>query len=63
MKYQRCGRCELNYVEGDELCSVCKKELRGEISENEVNYCQLCGEEIAEDEIYCEVCKKLSEYF
>ena len=64
MKYQRCGRCELNYSENGGLCDVCKRELRGEaVEESEVNYCQLCGEETAEDEIYCGICKKLSEYF
>lgn len=38
MKYTRCIRCELNYVnEGEIYCGLCKKEMSGKYSECDLN--------------------------
>jgi hypothetical protein len=46
MAYKKCPRCELNYIQdGEKLCSVCRKEVRGESERDEVTeLCSECGE-------------------
>ena len=37
MTLVKCPRCELNYMnEGDKICSVCRREVRGESEQDEV---------------------------
>lgn len=42
----KCPRCELNYMnDTDEMCSVCRREVRGESEQFEmVEMCSECGE-------------------
>lgn len=47
MALVKCPRCELNYIlDGDSLCTVCKREVRGEVSEPDdmPELCSECGE-------------------
>ena len=46
MAYEKCPRCELNYIlDGGKLCSVCKKEVCGESERDELpEICSECGE-------------------
>ncbi|MCL2484387.1 MAG: hypothetical protein FWD89_00495 [Firmicutes bacterium] len=66
MKYIRCPRCELNYIQKkDKLCGVCKGELKisggEEFNELEADYeiCPLCKiNYITTDEDMCASCAK-----
>lgn len=42
----KCPRCELNYMlDTDKMCSVCKKDVRGEQEEDDmIELCSECGE-------------------
>ena len=42
----KCPRCELNYMnDTDEMCSVCRREVRGESEQYDmVELCSECGE-------------------
>ena len=42
----KCPRCELNYMlDTDKMCSVCKREVRGESEQDEMlELCSECGE-------------------
>ena len=42
----KCPRCELNYMlDTDTMCSVCKKDVRGEQEEDDmIELCSECGE-------------------
>ena len=46
MRWIICPRCELNYIqEGEKLCSVCRKEVRGEQEVDDmIEMCSECGE-------------------
>lgn len=46
MTLVKCPRCELNYMnEGDRMCSVCRKDLRGTPETYDViELCSECGE-------------------
>ena len=45
MGFIKCPRCELNYIrEGEQYCSVCRREMRGEAHEEAVELCSVCGE-------------------
>lgn len=47
MTLEKCPRCELNYIlDGDSLCTVCKREVRGEVNEPDdlPELCSECGE-------------------
>ena len=46
MTLVKCPRCELNYMhEGDKMCSVCRKEIRGDLESYDViEMCSECGE-------------------
>lgn len=57
----KCPRCELNYMlDTDKLCSVCRREVRGESETDEVvELCSECGENpvVAGQEL-CAACLK-----
>jgi len=61
-KYKKCPRCELNYILVDEeLCGVCKTELKLAPSESEddLELCTLCGKNlITVDQVMCEECAR-----
>lgn len=42
----KCPRCELNYMnDNEEMCSVCRREVRGESEQFEmIELCSECGE-------------------
>jgi hypothetical protein len=46
MSLVKCPRCELNYMnDTDEMCSVCRREVRGESeSYDMIELCSECGE-------------------
>ena len=46
MSLVKCPRCELNYMnDTDEMCSVCRREVRGESEQYEmIELCSECGE-------------------
>ena len=46
MRWIICPRCELNYIqEGEKMCSVCRKEVRGEQElDDMIELCSECGE-------------------
>lgn len=45
MGFIKCPRCELNYMqEGEQYCSVCKREVRGEAKDEFLELCSVCGE-------------------
>ena len=46
MGLTKCPRCELNYIlDGGSLCTVCRKEVRGESEQDEIaELCSECGE-------------------
>lgn len=46
MGLKKCPRCELNYIlDGGELCSVCREEVRGMRSADDSTLlCSVCGE-------------------
>lgn len=64
MKYKKCSRCQLNYVaESEEICSVCKRELRGERDEFDedlpFDVCPYCEKNpIDYGEEMCEACRR-----
>ncbi len=44
MKLVKCPRCELNYIqEGEKMCKVCFRELKGEPSGEEMELCSVCN--------------------
>ena len=47
MALEKCPRCELNYIlDGDKLCTVCKREVSGDLNEVDdlPDLCSECGE-------------------
>lgn len=45
MTWQKCPRCELNYIQEEQkLCSVCKKEIAGIAENDDSELCIVCGE-------------------
>ena len=46
MGLTKCPRCELNYIlDGEKLCTVCRREVRGEPEINDMpELCSECGE-------------------
>lgn len=45
MKFVKCPRCELNYIQEDEqYCSVCKREMKGDVKDDPFELCSVCGE-------------------
>lgn len=61
MTLVKCPRCELNYMnEGDKMCSVCRKELRGSPEQYDViELCSECGENpVVPGQELCAYCLK-----
>ena len=45
MRLIKCPRCELNYIaEGEGYCKICKREMKGESQQEEVELCTVCNE-------------------
>ncbi len=45
MGFIKCPRCELNYIEESEgFCKICKREMQGENSSDDVELCTICNE-------------------
>ena len=61
MAFRKCPRCELNYItDGEKLCSVCRREVKGEPDHNNVpELCAECGERpVVPGSEYCLLCLK-----
>ena len=61
MKLIKCPRCELNYMnETDKMCSVCRREVRGEVEQFEmIEMCSECGENpVVPGQELCAYCLK-----
>lgn len=61
MALVKCPRCELNYMlDTDKMCSVCRKEVRGESEQYEtVELCSECGENpVVPGQELCAYCLK-----
>ena len=61
MKLVKCPRCELNYIfENEKICSVCKREVHGEIEPDDmIELCSECGENPVEPgQELCAYCLK-----
>ena len=57
----KCPRCELNYMlDTDKMCSVCKREVRGESEQDEmIELCSECGENpVVPGQELCAYCLK-----
>ena len=45
MGFVKCPRCELNYMqEGEQYCTVCMREVKGEAKDEYLELCSVCGE-------------------
>lgn len=45
MALMKCPRCELNYIEeGEGYCKICKREMKGEKQQDEIEMCTICNE-------------------
>ncbi len=41
----KCPRCELNYINEDEgYCKICKREMKGEKHQEDIEMCTVCNE-------------------
>lgn len=60
MGFIKCPRCELNYMPDTErYCAVCKREMRGEDEQPELELCSACGEHpVVPGEELCATCLK-----
>ena len=60
MGFVKCPRCELNYIEESEgFCKICKREMQGENSVDDVELCTICNERPAlPGKDICAVCLK-----
>lgn len=61
MSLIKCPRCELNYMlDTDKMCSVCRREVRGESEQYEmIELCSECGENpVAPGQELCSYCLK-----
>lgn len=48
MNLVKCPRCDLNYIlEGEKLCKVCQREMKGDDRGEEIELCSICNEEPA----------------
>ena len=57
----KCPRCELNYMlDTDKMCSVCRREVRGESEQDEmIELCSECGENpVVPGQELCAYCLK-----
>ena len=62
-KYKKCPRCELNYIkEEEELCPVCKAEMKlvpDESISDDMELCPVCGQNfVSVDQVMCDECAK-----
>lgn len=76
VKYMKCPRCELNYIDSEkqEYCDICLKEMKGialdiddmeDESSEEVltEICPVCGENMMRSgEKMCDACKRKAEF-
>ena len=45
MGFIKCPRCERNYIrEEEQYCSVCKREMKGEVHDDPFELCSICNE-------------------
>ena len=60
MGFIKCPRCELNYIkEEEQYCSVCKREMKGEVHEDLFELCSICNENpVMPGKDDCPVCYK-----
>lgn len=61
MSLVKCPRCELNYMnDTDKMCSVCRREVRGESEQFEmIEMCSECGENpVVPGQDLCSYCLK-----
>jgi len=60
MGFIKCPRCELNYIkEEEQYCSVCKREMKGEVHEDPFELCSICNENpVMPGKDVCPVCYK-----
>ena len=60
MGFIKCPRCELNYIrEEEQYCSVCKREMKGEVHEDPFELCSICNENpVMPGKDVCMVCYK-----
>lgn len=61
MSLVKCPRCELNYMnDTDKMCSVCRREVRGESEQFEIlEMCTECGENpVVPGQELCAYCLK-----
>ncbi|MBQ8080807.1 MAG: hypothetical protein IJ240_02795 [Clostridia bacterium] len=60
MGFVKCPRCELNYIEESEgYCKICKREMQGELSQDDVELCTICNERrVVPGKDVCYVCLK-----
>ena len=60
MGFIKCPRCELNYIQEEEqYCSVCKREMKGEVHEDPFELCSICNENpVVPGQELCAYCLK-----
>ena len=60
MGFIKCPRCELNYIrEEEQYCSVCKREMKGEVHEDLFEMCSICNENpVMPGKDVCPMCYK-----
>ena len=60
MGFMKCPRCELNYIrEEEQYCSVCKREMKGEVHEDPFELCSICNENpVMPGKDVCLICYK-----
>ena len=60
MSFVKCPRCELNYIEESEgFCKICKREMQGENSQDDIELCTICNERpVMPGKDICIVCYK-----
>ena len=61
MNLVKCPRCDLNYMlDTEKLCSVCRKEVRGDVEQDDVlELCSECGENpVVPGQELCAACLK-----
>jgi len=60
MGFIKCPRCELNYIQEEEqYCSVCKREMKGEVHEDTFELCSICNENpVMPGKDVCPICYK-----
>ncbi len=45
MLFEKCPRCDLNYITGSEkYCKVCMREMKGDNAHDEIEMCSVCNE-------------------